>query len=351
LFFVPDNSTSSGYISRYDSTSVGKNDIYYLSILPKIYLTGVVKNSKNNESINDGKINIALVDAESGSTLKDIEASNGRFNYEINPGRYLVSVNSENFEPINKEILIPEDYSEEEFPFEALLNPLATEEPELVAEVVETPEPEAVVEVPVVPVVEEVIPEPVVEAVVEQPKEEIVNEKIEEKVEIKEEKPKEVVPVKKEIIYVPKTSVASGEKTYSVQLMALRVPVEVNYFKDIDGVQLKKYDDGFYRYTVGSFKTYAEAQDLKSKIHDLGYTDSYVRVNNVNPKYTIQIMALIIPVQPNYFKKLASVSVTKGADDYYRYTVGNYDSYADAKQELSKLAELGYPNAYIKRTN
>ncbi|MBI9055739.1 MAG: PD40 domain-containing protein [Bacteroidales bacterium] len=345
LFFVPDNSTSSGFISRYDTTSVGKNDIYYLTILPKINLAGVVKNSANNENINESDLKISLVDTEGGDVAENIQANNGRFNFEINPGKYLVSVSSENFEPVNKEILIPEDYSEAEFPFEAMLKPLETEEPELVAEVVE---PEVIEETPVLAVVEEIVPEPIVEEVVE---EKLVEPVVEEESEIIEEKPKPIVPEKKVVKYVPKTTVVSGQKTYSVQLMALRIPVEVNYFKDIDGVQLKKYEDGFYRYTVGSFETYAEAQSLKKQIHELGYTDSYVRVNNVTPKYTIQIMALIIPVKPEYFKTLSSVAVTKGADDYYRYTVGDYASFSDAKDELSKIAELGYPNAYIKRTN
>ncbi len=133
--------------------------------------------------------------------------------------------------------------------------------------------------------------------------------------------------------------------------MALRTPVDISFFKNVDGVQQKKYDDGYYRYTVGNTKSYSEAKELKEVLNKAGYKDAYIKVNNVTPKYTIQIMALIIPVEADYFSNLSSVIVTKGADDYYRYTVGDYNSYNDAKNELSKIAKLGFKNAYVKRSN
>lgn len=344
LFFVPDNSLNAGYIARYDSISEGKNDIYYLSILPQIQLAGVVKNKENSEKIVDSELSISLVDINTGEIVVGDGLINGNFAYNLGPGNYMLAVKGIDYETFSQEISIPENYNEQNFTFEALLTPVKQEEPELVAEVVDEPEleqqPEVVQEV--VPeekaeVVEEldVDPEPVVEAVEEEPK------------------PEPVPEVKKEpaVKYTPTNSAVGDIKSYSVQLMALRVPVEVDYFKDIDGVQLKKYDDGFYRYTVGNFDSYSEAQELKKQIHSKGYTDAYIRVNTVTPKYTIQIMALIIPVKPDYFKNLSSVVITKGADDYFRYTVGSFDSYAVAKQELLKIAELGYPHAYVKRTN
>jgi cell division septation protein DedD len=344
LFFIPDNSLNKGFISRYDSTSVGKNDVYYLSILPQIQLAGVLKNKENSEQITDADLSVSLVDVSSGSSLSGDGVMNGKFTYYLGPGSYMLAVNGTNYESFTQEITIPEGYNEENYIFEALLNPVKQEEPELLADVVEVPEP-IVEETPIEPVVQEAEPEPEPEKVVEEPKQEPVEVK-------KEviEKSKKPEP-KKTIKYEIHNSIGDGVKTYSVQLMALRVPVEVNYFKDIDGVELKKYEDGFYRYTVGLFTSYSKAQNLKKEIHALGYTDAYVRINNSVPKFTIQIMALIIPVKPDYFNDLSAVAVTKGADDYFRYTVGNFGSYSEAKQELSKIAELGYPGAYIKRTN
>ena len=193
---------------------------------------------------------------------------------------------------------------------------------------VEEPVPEVVEEI-----VEEVIEEPVIEK--EEP---IIQEVIEE-------------PVVKEIPkYVPTSTAVTGSKTYSVQLMALKNPVEVDYFKDVDNVKLTKYPDGYYRYTVGITNSYKQAEALKDKIHTKGYKDAFIRINEFTSKYTIQIMALIIPVDLTHFKNLSSVVVTKGGD-YYRYTIGSFDTYEEAKQELAKLNSIGYNQAFIKKNS
>ena len=131
--------------------------------------------------------------------------------------------------------------------------------------------------------------------------------------------------------------------------MALKNPVEVDYFKNVDNVKLTKYPDGYYRYTVGNTSSYSEAKELMAKIHEIGYEDAFIRVNEASPKYTIQIMALIIPVKPDYFKDLSSVVVTKGSGDYFRYTIGSFNSYEEAKLELANLKSIGYNQAFIKK--
>jgi tetratricopeptide (TPR) repeat protein len=348
LFFVPDNSLTSGYISRYESDSKGKKDIYYISVLPPMKIAGVLKNADNNKSINDGNIEISIIDKKTSDLIETISSNNGTFNREIIPGEYTIAVNNENFEAFTKDIIVPEDFSGLEFLVDIALKPIAQEE-ELIAEVVEEE-----VEVPVVAVVEPIKEEPVIEPIVEEKpivkEETVIEEKVVEEKVVEKPKPVEKVPEKEVVKYVP-TKVTFGEKTYSVQLMALKTPIDISFFKNVDGIQQKKYDDGYYRYTVGNTKSYTEAQELKETIKKAGYKDAYIRVNNVSPKYTIQIMALIIPVESDYFKNLSAVVVTKGADDYYRYTVGDYNSYSDAKNELPKIAEQGYKNAYVKRSN
>lgn len=336
LFFVPDNSLTSGYISLYDSTSTGKRDIYYISILPKINLAANITDPEGNK-ITGSEIQVSLVETSSNNNLESINTSNGQFEVEINPGKYTVSITSENFESFTDQIEIPEDYSQSSFVYNATLNPIVTEQEELLAEVVEEPVSETEIEN--------------TETVEEIQEEVIKEEKTEPVEEITEERPE---PEPEEIVkYVPKTTaVVTGKKTYSVQLMALRNPVKVDYFKDVDHVVLTQYPDGFYRYTVGNTESYQEALALKEKIHQLGYTDSFIRINDeTRSTYTIQIMALIIPVKPDYFKDLSAVVVTKGADDYFRYTVGDYASYEEAKQELKNIKSIGYNSAFVKKTN
>ncbi|MFC2096530.1 SPOR domain-containing protein [Bacteroidota bacterium] len=354
LFFVPDNSLSAGYTSLFDLNSIGKNDIYYVSIIPKINLSGIIKNQENTEKIIDLSFDISILESSTNNVIETISSNNGEFNLEIEPGNYTVTINNESYDPFTSAVNVPDNYSENTYSFEALLNPIKVEE-ELVAEVVEE-------------VVEEPEPAPVVEEqeVIEPLKEEVIEEKVEEpEEEIIEEKPepvKEVIPEpvkvekapEKEVVkYVPKTSTVSAGtiKTYSVQLMALKNPVEVDYFKDVDNVILTQYPDGYYRYTVGNTESYTEAKEIKSKIHEIGYKDAFIRVNEISFKYTIQVMALIIPIKPDYFKDLTSVIVTKGSGDYFRYTIGSYNSYEEAKQELNNIKSLGYNQAFIKKVN
>ena len=339
LFYVPDNSLTAGYIPIYDSTSIGKRDIYYVSILPRIYLAGNIINTENSQKINDTEVDISVMNSVSNSVVKSINTNNGEFKFEINPGSYTLLVTGEKYDSLEKQITIPEDYANSVYTFNTSLNPVKEEQEELLAEVIDSN------------------PEEVVEEEISQPQE----EEIETPPVVKEKKDEEPVlatteekaPEKEVVKYVPKVStVTTGKKTYSVQLMALKVPVEVDYFKDVDNVVLTQYPDGFYRYTIGNTESYSEAQKLKEEIHKKGYTDAFIRINDESKStYTIQIMALIIPVKPDYFNDLSFVVVTKGADDYFRYTVGDYASYEEAKSELQNIKSLGYNQAYVKKTN
>lgn len=335
LFFVPDNSLTSGYISMYDSTSIGERDIYYVSILPKIYLAGKITDPEGNQ-ITESDLQVSLIESGSENNPEELSTSDGQFKVEINPGKYTVSIAGENFESFTDQIEIPEDFSQSSFIYNATLNPIEVEQEELVTEVVENPVSE--------PEIEETESVEEVQEVVKEEKPETFKETKEEQ---SEPTPEEVVQ------YVPKTTaVVTGKKTYSVQLMALKVPVKVDYFRDVDHVVLTQYPDGFYRYTVGNTESYQEALALKEEIHKKGYTDAFIRINDeTKSTYTIQIMALIIPVKPDYFKDLSAVVVTKGADDYFRYTIGDYASYEEAKEELKNIQNIGYTSAFVKKTN
>ena len=344
LFFVPANSLTSGYMSIFDETAVGKNDIYKLTVLPKINLAGNIKNAETGESIPDNFFNVSLLDVETNNVIEMKNSSNAKFNFELEPGKYLLSVTNENFEAFNSEVEIPSDFASSSYNFDAMLNPIEVEEEELVAEVVDEPE---------------IIPEPATEVLEEKPVEN-PDEKLKEFVEKRHEEQKIKEPVveeiksepQKEVVkYTPVSSSNTGtsEKIFTVQLMALRKPVDISYFKDVKDVKETLHEDGYYRYTVGNSKNYKEALVLQEKMLVAGYKQAFIREDHVVPVYTIQLMALIIPVETNYFENLSDVNVTKGSDDYYRYTVGDFSDYNEAKQELAKIAELGYKNAFVKK--
>ena len=55
------------------------------------------------------------------------------------------------------------------------------------------------------------------------------------------------------------------------------------------------------------------------------------------------------PVDFQYFTKLDKLKVELSKDGYNRYTYGEYDNMNDAREELLKVKELGYKNAFIKK--
>ena len=64
---------------------------------------------------------------------------------------------------------------------------------------------------------------------------------------------------------------------YTVQVMALLNPVDVSYFRDIQGVVILHGKDAFYRYTYGQFKTQEEAEKARLEILKKGYADVFVK--------------------------------------------------------------------------
>lgn len=69
------------------------------------------------------------------------------------------------------------------------------------------------------------------------------------------------------------------------------------------------------------------------------------------PYYTVQIMALLKPVHPSYFKKLVNIKASKGTDSFHRYTYGKYSGYTLARQYLRQVRKLGYTDAFIREIN
>lgn len=350
LFYVPGDNLQTGYLSRFDNASLGKNDIYKIELSQDILLKGKII---GQPEIAQMPYTILLLNKETKETVNSSISDQPEFEWNITPGDYLLSIVNENYNSFFQDISIPSGYSNPEFIIEAnlIVKEEAKPEPEPVAENIEPivepqSEPEPIVapkeELAVVTPVVEKEPEPLVE----EPKEEPIIEEV--KIVIEEpkpvEKPKETI--KPAISF--ETS-EGAEKSYSVQIMALKKPVDIDYFSNLHDVTATLSPDGFYRYTVGYTRSYAEISNLKEKINNLGYANAFVKINPFIANYTIQLMALKAPIDLNYFKDLTVVSVTKGADEYYRYTFGAYESIQKAKDDLQKLKELGYKQVFIKK--
>ncbi len=67
-----------------------------------------------------------------------------------------------------------------------------------------------------------------------------------------------------------------NEKSFTIQLEALKRYVDVSFFSNIQNVEYHPGSDGLNRYTWGIFKSYAEASGNLKMIKDKGYKDAYV---------------------------------------------------------------------------
>jgi outer membrane protein OmpA-like peptidoglycan-associated protein len=68
----------------------------------------------------------------------------------------------------------------------------------------------------------------------------------------------------------------SVSATFSIQIMALRKPVSVNYFRKLGNVTMFKGSDGLHRYVYGNFPEMSEALKELPRIRSLGYKDAFI---------------------------------------------------------------------------
>ena len=83
-------------------------------------------------------------------------------------------------------------------------------------------------------------------------------------------------------------------------------------------------------------------------IRDVKDTDA-----DIDPEvlyYTVQVMALYNPVDPDYFEYADIVVFYNRDDRFYRYTTGTFDLKSEAYAEKERLLRLGYPDdIFVKK--
>ncbi|RPH34462.1 MAG: hypothetical protein EHM93_00065 [Bacteroidales bacterium] len=329
-FYFPENGLKSGFISFYDKNSIGRRDINHIEMGRFTNLNGKIL-AESNDS---GKpFKISIFDTSKNDTIAKLEStSNMSFSYRIDAGTYQVLINNSKYLPFSKEFTIAEDFNGKEFPFEAKMQPIPVEKPKLIAEVL----PVAVKKDTAT--VEKTKPVKIAET----PKKEVKTEPA---------KPKEKITEKVKV-KVENTVSSTSEvrlSIYAVQLMALKTDIGADYFKDIDNIEITLSPEGFYRYSVGSTESMEDAMATLGKVKALGYTKAYVRIDMIDAAYTIQLMASNKPIALSTFNNISGVNENHGSDGLYRYTVGSFANYTDAKGELSSIIESGYNKAFIKK--
>jgi len=67
------------------------------------------------------------------------------------------------------------------------------------------------------------------------------------------------------------------EYHFTVQLKAARMPILVSRFEDIIDVKEYSCQDGYFRYTTSSFRTYQEARSRLIEVRKKGYEDAFIQ--------------------------------------------------------------------------
>jgi len=137
---------------------------------------------------------------------------------------------------------------------------------------------------------------------------------------------------------------------YKIQIMASRKPADLRGFNDLSGLTVAFSSDNWYRYTLGNTTSRQEAEKSLARAIAKGYSDAFIRTKSFIPQFTIQVMAVPGPVVDlTRFNKLAEISVIKGADNFCRYTTGEYATKEEAFAKLDEIKALGYPTAFITK--
>jgi hypothetical protein len=139
-------------------------------------------------------------------------------------------------------------------------------------------------------------------------------------------------------------------KSYTIQFMALRKPVDLQYFREFSDISVTLGEDQWYRYTWMTTTDSLQADQIKRDLVTKGFTDAFIRRKPIVPRYTVQVMAVPGPVTDlNTFSNLHEISARKYSDKFCRYTTGWYENRDEARNALAQIKSLGYPKAFVRK--
>ncbi|MDD4672801.1 MAG: hypothetical protein PHI03_07680 [Bacteroidales bacterium] len=345
LFYYP-LSLTSGLMALSNPDALGPQDIYEMTIIPLVNINGNIA-VVGEEPQDASSVKISIFDAESIEPVAEISKSVAEktFSKKLLPGEYRVEAKADGFEDFETVLAVASDATNQSLDVNLIS---LFKEPE---------------EEPALALIEDVVEE-LAEEVKEEVKEEVEEEIVEKPVEPEpapQPQPEPQPEPKPQPQPVAVDNIQPSEGLFTVQIMALIVPVPESHFKNIEGLTITKGSDGYNRYTVGVVSTRSEAAEIQQKLRALGYKDSFVKrftlstassAEAAKPQtddlFGIQVLALKKPLGSNQYKG-TDVTVVQGDDGFYRYFAGQYSTYQQACNDLNRVINLGHKNAFIKR--
>jgi len=347
IFYTPTADGKRAYMASYRKGTHGRTDIFLVKTPDAentglFVLKGKLVNTKG-QAVNNAKIKLSYQNKTIG--LYHPNSASGKFLFVINAGKlYDVEIRAKGYKPLNTVMNVPAEYANTENHSIITLLPLSLH----LEEEGEYPENLDMIDYNA--------------SKIKRDKDTIVP-KI--KPEIKKSKvpKKKVLPVLSTLHNIPQEEVPSAIPAvtkpllFTVELSKSKKSILSNY-KSIDGVEEVKNPEGSLSYIHGRYKEYIQAKKAKRLFEKEGMSDARVRIiqkdkllkerKKEENYYTIQIMALQIPMDPEMFNSIDNVKVFQNNDGWNRYTYKKFKSFSAASQELSRLVRIGYWDAFIR---
>jgi hypothetical protein len=377
-FFFPQEDQR-GLLSAIRPEGQGQMDIYEVSIEKSYKLLADIDVDRN---INPESVIKVQIEDTSGQKVFASSEISGKTNHEFGrfaAGAYKISFYGPEIKTLNETFVIESsDFTDEmrvRYALESNKPPVdqiiaqTQPEPEIKKEEV-VPIPEEPKPIAVEPVKKE--PEPIIAQTKPHETKAVITESREIRTEPKEQpKPeparkkepeKTAKPTEKTIvtktesrtkieepkIVIPKqTKPRAGQ--FTIQFMALDLPITLNEVSNLGNVNIFYASDGLYRYTTGLFESKEIAAETLERVREAGYPKAFIRQIPLHGKYAIQLMALKNPKEVlEVSESISDLNMMHGSDDFYRYFIGGFETYEQAKLELPKIREMGYKQAWVR---
>ncbi|RZT93353.1 WD40 repeat protein [Ancylomarina subtilis] len=373
IYFTPTPDGKRAYMASYRKGSYGRADIFRIQTPDTentglFVLKGKLINTKG-KPVGHAKIKLSYSNKTVG--LYRPNTASGKFLFIIDAGKqYNLEVRAKGYRPLSTVMNVPAEYANKENHSVITLLPLSLrlEEEEDYPEDIElidyniskislektafTPEIENDLEVPK-------LKEPLkITPTIKLPAKEKPVEQAETVTTVKEEE-----PVTNPIVKIPDTTktVTKNETYYTIQILALQIPMDPEMFSYLDNVKIFQTNDGLSRYTYKKFKSFNAATQELNRLIRIGYWDSFIRtvINGqlIHPKmnfststaYTIQLMSLKEVRPVSYFKNLDGVHVYRDSENIYRYTYKIFPNKTEAQLALGEVLKKSYWDAFVRK--
>ena len=362
LFYYPQSLTK-GLMALSQSDGFGPQDIYELQITPLVTLNGNLAVVDKQSAPADEKVRVEIIDLQSTDMIAEISANltDKSFSKRLRPGDYLVQAKANGYEDFELKFTIAATQAPQDLNISLIPIPQAPQ-PEIQLAIQQEIEGETLQTEPR-PEPEHLDPSagPGHREISELPQSTQSTQSIQSiqstqsQPELKPQPQTKTQPVRS---FVAETLPTEGY--YTVQFMALLVPVPESHFQNIEGVIITQGADGYHRYSVGAVATRSEAQVIQQQLRSLGYNESFIRYNKPSQHqtvqgmeseshFTIQVMALRNPADMSRFGNLPDVKVEQGDDSFYRYFTGSYSSHQQASDDLARIERIGYKGAFVRK--